>query len=163
IGRPLDTRQMEEALLRAYSLGTLASITYEVVQEDGNTGVLVRARPKTHGPNYIQVGMRAGSDFSGNHESNIRAAVLMSPISDRIGRPLDTRQMEEALLRAYSLGTLASITYEVVQEDGNTGVLVRARPKTHGPNYIQVGMRAGSDFSGNHESNIRAAVLMSPI
>jgi len=98
-----------------------------------------------------------------DNQTRYADALLLNDMDGQIGRPLDTRQMEEALLRAYSLGTLASITYEVVQEDGNTGVLVRARPKTHGPNYIQVGMRAGSDFSGNHESNIRAAVLMSPI
>ncbi|KAF1719233.1 patatin-like phospholipase family protein [Pseudoxanthomonas wuyuanensis] len=80
-GKPLDTRKMEDGLLRAYSFGTISSMTYEVVEEDGRTGVLVRARPKPHGPNYIQVGLRSGSDFSGNHESNLRAAVLVSPLS----------------------------------------------------------------------------------
>lgn len=90
-------------------------------------------------------------------------ALLLRGLEDEVGKPLDTARMEEALLRSYALGTLASITYEVVEDDGKSGVLVRARPKAHGPNYIQVGMRAGSDFSGNHESNLRAAVLMSPV
>ncbi|UOV02953.1 patatin-like phospholipase family protein [Pseudoxanthomonas mexicana] len=98
-----------------------------------------------------------------DNETRYADALLLRGVSDQVGKPLDADRMEEALLRAYAQGTLASITYEVVQEDGSTGVLVRARPKTHGPNYIQVGMRAGSDFSGNHESNLRAAVLMSPI
>jgi NTE family protein len=98
-----------------------------------------------------------------DNETRYADALLLRGVSDQVGKPLDTDRMEDALLRAYAQGTLASITYEVVQEDGSTGVLVRARPKTHGPNYIQVGMRAGSDFSGNHESNLRAAVLMSPI
>ena len=98
-----------------------------------------------------------------DNETRYADALLLRGVSDQLGKPLDTDRMEDALLRAYAQGTLASITYEVVQEDGSTGVLVRARPKTHGPNYIQVGMRAGSDFSGNHESNLRAAVLMSPI
>lgn len=90
-------------------------------------------------------------------------AVLLGDMDKAVGKPLDTRRMEDSLLRAYSLGTLSSITYEVVEEDGRTGVLVRAIPKPHGPNYLQVGMRASSDFSGNHEGNLRAAVLISPL
>ena len=89
--------------------------------------------------------------------------VLVGDMDKAVGKPLDTDRMEDSLLRAYSLGTLSSITYEVVERDGRTGVLVRAIPKPHGPNYLQLGMRASSDFSGNHEGNIRAAVLISPL
>lgn len=81
IGRPLDTDAVEDELLRAYSLGTLSSVTYEVAREDGRTGLVVRAREKPHGPNYLQVGLRSGSDFSGNHSSNLRVAMLFSPVS----------------------------------------------------------------------------------
>lgn len=98
-----------------------------------------------------------------DNQTRYADALLLRDLDKEIGKPLDTGRMEDALLRAYALGTLASITYEVVQEDGSSGVLVRARPKSHGPNYLQVGLRAGSDFSGNHESNLRAAILMSPI
>src|SRR5690606_29932555 len=45
------------------------------------TGLVVRAREKPHGPNYLQVGLRSGSDFAGNHSTNLRAAILFSPIS----------------------------------------------------------------------------------
>lgn len=98
-----------------------------------------------------------------DNQTRYADALLLGDAKEQIGKTLDTERMEGTLLRAYALGTLASITYEVVRENEETGVLVRARPKTHGPNYIQVGMRSGSDFSGNHESNLRAAILMSPI
>lgn len=80
-GETIDPLRIEKSLLRVYSLGTLASVTYQVVREDGRTGVLLRARPKPHGPNYLQVGLTMNSDFEGTHESNLRAAVLFSPIS----------------------------------------------------------------------------------
>jgi NTE family protein len=53
-----------------------------VTEEDGRTGVLVRARPKSQGPNYLQVGLRMNSDFEGTYESNLRAALLISPLSE---------------------------------------------------------------------------------
>ncbi|HEU0305615.1 MAG TPA: BamA/TamA family outer membrane protein [Lysobacter sp.] len=81
VGEPLDVDAIEARLLRVYSLGTLASITYEVVREDGRTGVLVRARPKPQGPNYLQVGLTHSSDFEGTFESTLRTAILFSPLS----------------------------------------------------------------------------------
>jgi NTE family protein len=83
-GERLDSVRVEERLLRVYGLGTLSSITYEVVHEDGRTGVLLRARPKAQGPNYLQVGLTLNTDFEGTYESNLRAAVLFSPLS-RLG------------------------------------------------------------------------------
>ena len=81
LGEPLDAARTERSLLRAYSLGTLSSITYEVVHEDGRTGVLLRARSKPQGPNYVQAGLSASTDFEGSFEGNLRAAVLFSPLS----------------------------------------------------------------------------------
>lgn len=81
IGVPLDAEAMEARILRVYSLGTLASVTYEVVHEGGRDGVLVRARPKPQGPNYLQVGWTYSSDFEGTFESTLRTAVLFSPLS----------------------------------------------------------------------------------
>jgi NTE family protein len=80
-GEPLDPERTEKGVLRAYSLGTLSSITYEVVHEGGRAGVLLRAKPKPQGPNYIQAGLSLSADFEGKFESNLRAAVLFSPLS----------------------------------------------------------------------------------
>ena len=89
--------------------------------------------------------------------------MLLAQVPIPIGEPLDTARVEARLLRAYSLATLSSITYEVVREDGHTGVLLRARPKPQGPNYVQVGLTLNTDFEGTFESNLRAAVLFSPL
>ncbi len=61
-----------------------------------------------------------------------------SPLDDEIiarrlevepGQPLDMRAMESAVNRIYGLDVFESVAYEVVKEDGNTGVLVRARER----------------------------------
>ena len=97
------------------------------------------------------------------NETDYADEVLLSHIRIPTGEPLDTERVEKALLTAYSLGTLSSVTYEVVREDGRTGVLLRARPKSQGPNYLQAGLSLNTDFDGRFESNLRAAVLFSPL
>ncbi|MGO4551614.1 patatin-like phospholipase family protein [Lysobacter sp. 2RAF19] len=82
VGQPLDTQRMEEKLIRVYSMGTLASITYDVVREDGKTGLRVHARQKPQGPNYIQLGFTLSSDFKGTFETALRAAILVTPLSE---------------------------------------------------------------------------------
>jgi len=89
--------------------------------------------------------------------------MLLAQVPIAIGEPLDATGVESRLLRAYGLGTLSSITYEVVREDDRTGVLLHARPKPQGPNYVQVGLTLNTDFEGTFESNLRAAMLLSPI
>lgn len=157
VGKPLDTARMEEALLRSYALGTLASITYEVVQDEGKSGVLVRARPKAHGPNYIQVGMRAGSDFSGNHESNLRAAVLMSPISDygaeaRFSVDIGSEPAAKAeYFRPFDLANRYQLFGQLSYSNPNVHVYNDDGDKvaTYNIRTFQADVRVGREF-GNH-------------
>jgi NTE family protein len=103
IGKPLDAERVEHGVLRAYSLDTLASYSYEVVSEDGRTGVLLHAREKPQGPNYVQAGMSLNTDFAGRFESNVRAALLFSPLSPygAEGRVVVAIGSEPALLGEY--------------------------------------------------------------
>jgi NTE family protein len=97
------------------------------------------------------------------NETDYADEVLLSYVQVPVGQPLDTNRVEQGLLQAYGLGTLSSITYEVIREDGRTGVLLRARPKPQGPNYLQVGLTFSSDFEGTFDANLRAAVLFAPL
>ncbi|WP_236685928.1 patatin-like phospholipase family protein [Pseudoxanthomonas suwonensis] len=98
------------------------------------------------------------------NESRYDDAVLAGIIDIPVGQPLDAGKLEEATLRAYSQGTFASVTYAVERDaDGRTGVVVRAREKPQGPNYLQAGFRLETDFSGTYESSLRLALLRSPV
>ena len=97
------------------------------------------------------------------NDSRYDDAVLKAIIDVPVGRPVQPDELEEATLRAYSQGTFSSVTYEVVEEDGRTGVVVKAREKPQGPNYIQAGFRLETDFSGTYESSLRLALLRAPV
>lgn len=89
--------------------------------------------------------------------------VLLSGINIPLGKPLDMVQIDHDLLRTYSRGTLSSITYELTQQDGQTGILLTARPKSQGPNYLQLGLTISSSFDGVSQNNLRTAILFSPL
>ncbi|WP_423929181.1 patatin-like phospholipase family protein [Dokdonella sp.] len=89
--------------------------------------------------------------------------VVLSEIDIPIGEPLDMDQVEQGLLRTYGRGTLSSVNYELIEEDGSTGVLIKARAKSQGPNYLQLGLNVSSNFDGGSQSNLRAALLFSPL
>jgi NTE family protein len=97
------------------------------------------------------------------NDSHYDDEVLKAIIDVPVGRPVDPDELEQATLRAYSQGTFASVTYEVVEEEGRTGVVVRAREKPQGPNYIQAGFRLQTDFSGTYESSLRIGLLRAPV
>jgi len=97
------------------------------------------------------------------NESRYDDQVLAAIIDIPPGEPLDADRLEEATLRAYNEGTFASVTYQVERTaDGLTGVVVNAREKPQGPNYLQAGFRTITDFSGSNDSSLRMALLRSP-
>jgi NTE family protein len=89
--------------------------------------------------------------------------LLLSYLPVRVGEPLDSEAMQAGTLKAYGLGTLASISYELETRDGMTGVVVSAYKKPNGPAYLEAGLTLSNDLEGNHESNLRAGLRFSPL
>lgn len=90
-------------------------------------------------------------------------ALLLSYLPVEPGKPLDNQAMQDGVLKAYGLGTLSDVGYQVVREDGRTGVLVTAHPKPQGPSYLQAGLTLNTDLHGDYGSNVRAGLLFSPL
>lgn len=89
--------------------------------------------------------------------------VLLNYLPVKIGEPLDADAMRKGIIDAYGLGTLSSITYDVKGEGNAAEIEIKAYSKPHGPTYVQAGLTLSDDLQGNHESNLRAALLFSPI
>jgi NTE family protein len=90
-------------------------------------------------------------------------AMLLAQLDIKTGVPVDPDYLESRVLRVYGMGTFASVTYEVVRDEGRTGVLVHARSKPQGPNYFQVGAEMDADFAGQFDANLTLAMLFSPL
>ena len=90
-------------------------------------------------------------------------AVFLTRIDVPLGEPLDADALEAQLQGIFGMETFALVAYELVEEEGRTGVVVRARPKAFGPNYLQAGLRLNSDFEGSFGADLRVGVLFAPI
>ncbi|MFG3450396.1 patatin-like phospholipase family protein [Stenotrophomonas sp. NPDC047960] len=89
--------------------------------------------------------------------------LLLSYLPVEIGKPLDSRAMQEGVLKAYGMDTLASISYAQERRDGQVGVVITAYEKPNGPAYLEAGWTLSNDLDGNHESNLRAGLLFAPL
>jgi NTE family protein len=96
------------------------------------------------------------------YEKTILAA--MQPL---LQKPLDIDQIGARITEIYGLGDFETIDYSVVTEgegaDERTGVEVRARRKSWGPNYVRFGLNLQDDFQGNTRYNAAARFLLTEI
>src|SRR5215469_2372663 len=53
VGRPLDTKALDDLLTRLTGVGRYDSITYDVVNDNGQTGLLIRVHEKTYAPPFL--------------------------------------------------------------------------------------------------------------
>jgi NTE family protein len=97
-----------------------------------------------------------------NH-SRYRDQLILARVRVPLGQPLDAQALESAMHQVYGMNTLSQSTYEVVHEDGRTGVVLHVVEKAQGPNYLEVGLSASSDLEGRSNFNFRFGVLQSPI
>lgn len=89
--------------------------------------------------------------------------ILLSRLDLPLGQPLDIDQLERELRAIYGFETMALVSYDLIHEDGKTGVLVHANQKVQGPNYVEAGLSLSSDFAGEFDAALRVGMLLSPI
>jgi NTE family protein len=65
IGKPIDIAALDKQLLRFNGLGAFSSLTYSVVQKDGETGLRIEAQPKPYSPPIVRpLIVINGSDYN---------------------------------------------------------------------------------------------------
>jgi NTE family protein len=74
-------------------------------------------------------------------EQGLRMRIRTAP-----GKPLDLDKLQADLTTVYNSGFFESVTYQVVTEDGQRGVLIKAKPNPLAPVFIGFGFKLSSDF-----------------
>jgi NTE family protein len=87
IGKPLDLDAVGARVTDLYGLGNFETLDYGLVKDqatDGNeeTGLELRARRKSWGPNYIRFGLNLQDDFQGNSRYNAAARFILTELDD---------------------------------------------------------------------------------
>lgn len=84
--------------------------------------------------------------------SVLNDAIIKSRLAIETGQTLNLEALNESVDKIYSLDVFESVTYDTVtNEQGQKGVVVHAKPRDWGPNYLQFGLELASDFSANSD------------
>jgi NTE family protein len=85
IGKPLDLDAVGARVTELYGLGNFETLDYGLVKgQDGDddTGLEMRARRKSWGPNYVRFGLNLQDDFQGNSRYNAAARFILTELDD---------------------------------------------------------------------------------
>ncbi|MEL7448899.1 MAG: patatin-like phospholipase family protein [Pseudomonadota bacterium] len=95
-----------------------------------------------------------------HNNSRIKDSILASRIHDtRIGDDLSFDNIERDVSRIYGLEQFQNVNYNIVEEDGQTGLEITANERSWGPTYLQLGARYDSNTEGDNVFNLGFAVL----
>lgn len=84
-GVPLDVAQLDKDIGAIYGMELFENINYEIVEENGQTGLLVHAKERSWGPNYVQAGITLSGNQDGDNAYNIVLAYTRTAINDLNG------------------------------------------------------------------------------
>lgn len=98
-----------------------------------------------------------------NNKTRYSDEVLLARLDISTDQRFNVDKVESAIRRIYGLGTLDSVTYDMVEENGKSGLVIDVKPQGYGPNYLETGLNTYSDFRGDFVFNIRAGILRNPI
>jgi NTE family protein len=86
VGKPLDIDAVGTRVTQLYGLGNFETLDYALVDQgvgaDVESGLEVRARRKSWGPNYIRFGLNLADNFQGNSRYNAAARFILTELDD---------------------------------------------------------------------------------
>ena len=92
---------------------------------------------------------------------------IMAEMQPLVGKPLDPDQVGKHITDLYGLGNFETLDYTLVDQAAGTGeesgLEVRARRKSWGPNYLRFGLNLEDDFQGNSRYNAAARFVLTEI
>jgi NTE family protein len=88
VGKPLNADQVGKRVTELYGLGNFETLDYSLVEQGPGagageeSGLEVRARRKSWGPNYLRFGLNLEDDFQGNSRYNAAARFVLTEINE---------------------------------------------------------------------------------
>jgi NTE family protein len=101
VGKPLDLDAVGKRITELYGLGNFETLDYTLVEQpaspaagatapapaadanaDEDSGLEVRARRKSWGPNYVRFGLNLQDDFQGHSQYNAAARFILTEMDD---------------------------------------------------------------------------------
>jgi len=92
-----------------------------------------------------------------HNETEISDKVIEARLSNKPGDALDRNAMTADLTEIYGLELFEEVNYDLVEEDGLTGIDVYARPPRNGEDHLRFGLALQEDFEGESGFQLAAS------
>jgi NTE family protein len=79
--------------------------------------------------------------------------LVKATMSNLVGKALDADRVRNQLSSLYALDRFESIDYNLIEENGRSGLELDLRRKSWGPNYIRFGLNLEDNFEGTSRYN----------
>jgi NTE family protein len=93
-------------------------------------------------------------------DSNLADEIILTRMQVKAGQPIDIDRIEADVRILYGLGLFELVTYQLVEEQGQMGLVIEARKKSWGPNYLQFGVALDSTLEGENSYNLAVGHIM---
>jgi NTE family protein len=100
-------------------------------------------------------------------ESKRYEKTILAGMQPLVGKPLDPPAVGAVITNLYGLGNFETVDYSLVDQgagaEQESGIEVRARRKSWGPNYVRFGLSLEDDFQGNSRYNAAARFIVTEL
>jgi NTE family protein len=93
VGKPVDTKKIDDTIADLEGMGIYSSISYNLIDRNGETGLLVRPRAKNYAPPFLN----AGGTLSSNDSNNVQLGLGARATFVDIAGPGSELRMEGSL------------------------------------------------------------------
>ncbi|RLC20266.1 MAG: patatin [Deltaproteobacteria bacterium] len=98
-----------------------------------------------------------------DNQSRLSDDVIFARLQIKEGSPLDIALLEENIGKIYGLELFENVSYEVVEEDGRSGLVIQVIERFWGPNYLQAGFTMSGNGQGDNFYNFTLAYTRTAI
>ncbi len=91
------------------------------------------------------------------NDSEVADAVIRRHIRQRLGEPLDLGDLQKDMGTLYGLDYFEQVEYRVVHGQAGNTLVVNAKQKRAGTDYLRLGLNLSDDFRGDSAYNIGAS------
>jgi NTE family protein len=102
-----------------------------------------------------------------DEESKRYEKTILAEMQPLVGKPLDPQAVGAVMADLYGLGNFETVDYSLVDQgtgaDEESGIEVKARRKSWGPNYVRFGLSLEDDFQGNSRYNAAARFIVTEL
>lgn len=124
--------------------------------EEGRIAPLAAGRPPIEPVDAGETEAPVLSFVRIENTSRLNQSLLEARLSSILGKPADPEEINEALDRIYALGPFERVDYTMAQEDGMTGLVVRAEDSRRNAGRVRLGLIVENDF--NTESDVAVSI-----